>query len=107
MSLRDIRRTNDQRHKTPEGIPPDMPSRAQTELGQQITAIRKVRGYSQESLAREADVGPLDVQVWETGPTSIEPLQKILGILGCHLIVTKTTVTVANGPLPGDWRGCP
>ena len=105
MSLRDIRRTNDQRHKHPQGIPPDTPGRVQSGIGRQMTAVRKARGYSKSGLATEADVGLLSLEAWETGPTTIDALQKLLGVLGCHLVVTKTSITVVNGVTPKNWVG--
>ena len=98
-------RTNDQRHRNPQGIPPDTPGRVQASIGRQIAAVREKRGYSAEALAREADVEPLDLKVWETGPTTIEPLQKILCVLGCHVVITKTTITVVDGVTPSNWTG--
>lgn len=86
-----------------KGIPPDTPGRVQTGIGRQMVAVREKRGYSKEALAREADVGPLALQAWESGPLNIEPLQKILGVLGCHVVITKTSVTVVDGVTPKNW----
>ena len=88
----------------PEGIPPELLKRKQTSLGRQMAAIRRLRGYSQAGLATEADVGLLAVKAWETGLSTVLSLQKLLGVLGCHLVVTKTEIKIVDGTVPKDWR---
>ena len=63
-----------------------------SKIGRQMTVFREKRGYTQRGLAREADVRLSDLEAIETGSLAVEPLQRILGVLGCHLIITKSTI---------------
>jgi len=66
------------------------------EIGQLIRRAREDAGLSVDQLAQAANIGPLDVMLWETGPVSICSLQAILGVLGKYLAVWYNEVGLFN-----------
>lgn len=67
-------------------------------IGQQFFEARKKRGLSVDQLACDADVGPLAVRMWETGPHAIYSLQKLLGTLKMSLTATEDEIILIDKP---------
>jgi transcriptional regulator with XRE-family HTH domain len=66
------------------------------DIGLQFIRERSRLGLTQQGLAKRADVGPLDVAMWETGPHAMKSLQGLLGALGCKLVITADEVSLTN-----------
>ncbi len=62
------------------------------DIGRQFQDARKAKGYNLEQLAHKAGVPLLAVKMWETGPQSIDVLQRLLGVLGARLVITEKQV---------------
>ena len=65
------------------------------EIGRKFAAARKMKGLTIEQLTEKANVSPFDVQMWETGPECLRPLQAILGVLGRDLNITKGEIVLS------------
>lgn len=66
------------------------------EVGRGFTSARLGLNLTIEELAQKANVGPLDVQLWETGPECLKPLQGILGALNQQLVITKKRIVLLD-----------
>jgi len=71
-------------------------------IGCKFIAARGGKGLTQEQLAREAQIPLLSLQAWETGPTLIDDLQKLLGALGATLHVTPDCIILDSKLPPAD-----
>lgn len=86
----------------PQNSLPFVPKkRSPDEVGREFIAARNCLtflglGLTIEQLAEKADVGALDIKMWETGPECLKPLQSILGAMDQHLVVTKKRIILLN-----------
>jgi len=66
------------------------------DVGLQFIRERVRLCLSKQWLAEKADVGLLDVAMWETGPECLKPLQAILRALECKLVVTADKISLTK-----------